>query len=340
MNILVTGGLGYIGSHTCIELLNDGYNVYIIDNLNNSCIDNLLKIEKITNKKPKFFNFDLTIIDNFRVLDDFHFNYIIHFAAYKNVSESLIKVIDYYNNNVVSLLNILKYFENRCKNLIFSSSCTIYGNIESIPINEIEVDRLGNLFTLKSPYGTTKMMCEKILYDLVKYNSSWNIVSLRYFNPVGCHPSGIIGEDFKCNKQFTNLFPSILSGVYHSNKIKIYGNNYPTIDGTCVRDYIHVVDVARAHVNALKSISDNILTSEKYKVYNIGLGKGISVLEIIQEFLKYGLKVEYEIVEKREGDIGIVFADSTKINTELKWTHIYNLSDMILHTINYYNKNK
>lgn len=331
MNILVTGGAGYIGSHTCIELLNEGYNVCIVDNLNNSNINNISKIKKITNKNIKFFNFDLTNIDNFNILNDLHFDYIIHFAAYKHVNESIIKVIEYYNNNICSLLNVVKYFENKCKNIIFSSSCTVYSNIEKVPINE--TNDLGNIFTSKSPYGSSKIMCEKILYDLIKYNPGWNIISLRYFNPVGCHESGIIGEEFKNNKQYMNLFPSILNSIHNSNKIKIYGNDFLTPDGTCVRDYIHVMDVARAHVLALNKKYNS------YVIYNIGLDKGFSVLEIIQEFIKNGIKIEYEIVDKREGDVGIMYSDSRKIKNELYWKPIYNLSDIVLHTIKYYKNN-
>jgi UDP-glucose 4-epimerase len=331
MNVLVTGGLGFIGSHTCIELLNNGYNVYIIDNLNNSNIDNISKIEEITLKNVTFFNFDLTNINNFNVLDELHIDYIIHFAAYKNVGESTIKVIDYYHNNLLSLINIVKYFENKCKKIIFSSSCTVYSSIEDIEISETL--NLGNIFNSKSPYGTSKIICEKILYDLVKYNSEWNITSLRYFNPAGCHPSGIIGEDFKSNKKFMNLFPTIISSVYNSKKIKIFGDDHLTKDGTCVRDYIHVVDVARAHLLALKNLSN------KYNIYNIGIGKGITVLEIIQEFIIQGFKVDYDIDIKREGDVSIVFANCVKIKNELNWSPIYNLSDMVSHTINYYNKN-
>jgi len=331
MNVLVTGGAGFIGSHTCIELLNEGYNVFIVDNLSNSNITNISKIQEITNKPIAFYNFDLTNLNNFCVLDELSIDYIIHFAAYKNVSESTTKVIDYYYNNVLSLLNVVKYFEKKCKKIIFSSSCTVYTNIENVPMNET-ID-LGSIFTLKSPYGSSKMICEKILYDLTKFNKEWNITSLRYFNPVGCHPSGIIGEEFNNNK-YMNLFPSILSSVYNSKKIKIYGNDYLTKDGTCVRDYIHVIDVARSHILALKKLSNN------YNVYNVGIGKGISVLEIIQEFIKNGLNVEYDIVDKREGDVELVFADPTKIKNELHWEPIYNLSDIVKHTINYYNKNK
>jgi UDP-glucose 4-epimerase len=242
-------------------------------------------------------------------------------------------VIEYYDNNISALLNIIKYFENKCQNIIFSSSCTVYSNIEEVPIKE--TIELGNIFSSKSPYGTSKIVCEKILYDLSKYKSDWNITSLRYFNPVGCHPSGILGEEFKNDKKYKNLFPSILSSVYNSSKLKIFGKNYLTPDGTPIRDYIHVIDVAKAHIIALKHMSNN----NTYNFYNIGIGKGISVLDVIKEFERNGFKIDYDIVDKREGDMEMAFADPRKFMNECNWKPVYNLSDMVLHTINYYNKN-
>lgn len=336
MNILLTGGNGYIGSHTCIELLNEGFNVTVVDNLSNSNIYNISNIEKITNKKIKFFNFDLTNINSFNVMNNLNFDCIIHFAAYKNVNESTIKVIEYYDNNICSLLNIIKYFGDKCKKIIFSSSCTVYSNIKEIPVKEDDI--LGDIFTLNNPYGSSKLICEKILYDLVKFKNNRQVISLRYFNPVGCHPSGLIGEDFKSDNKYKNLFPNILSSVYYSKKLNIYGNKHLTNDGTCVRDYIHVIDVARAHIFSLKyllNINDNI-----YNIYNLGLGRGISVLEIIEKFKNYGFKIEYEFKDKRDGDKDIIFANPTKFENELGFKTLYDLSDMVLHSINYYNINK
>jgi UDP-glucose 4-epimerase len=340
MNILVTGGLGFIGSHTVIELLNKHYNVIIIDNLYNSSIDVLELIKQITNKQPQFYNINLTDISELFTLQLPKIDAIIHFAAYKSVGESNKEPIKYYHNNIVSLLNIIKFADNiNCKNIIFSSSATVYSSFNTIPFIEngpagCNNNRYNTILTGNNPYSTTKIIGEQILHDLAASDSSWKIICLRYFNPVGCHPSGLLGENFKTNNIYSNLFPTIMNCLYYNKPLTIFGNNYNTSDKTAIRDYIHVIDVAIAHITALENM--------KYgcNVYNIGIGKGLSVLDIINEFITQNCYITHLFGDRRDGDLEIMYANNNKLLNELHWKPKYTLYDMVKDTINYYNKNK
>ncbi|WP_275372925.1 UDP-glucose 4-epimerase GalE [Clostridium tertium] len=320
MAILVTGGLGYIGSHTVIELLNNGYEVVIADNLYNSKLEVLGKIEKITNKIPKFYKIDL--LDEQAVECIFKENNIeatIHFAAYKAVGESCTMPIEYYYNNITSTLVVLKAMKKyKVKKFVFSSSATVYGEAKSMPIKE------DFPLAVTNPYGRTKLMIEDILRDTYKADSSMGITILRYFNPIGAHESGEIGED--PNGIPNNLMPYITKvAAGELSELKIFGDDYDTKDGTGVRDFIHVVDIARGHIKALESLKNKsgIFT------YNLGTGNGYSVLEIVKTFEKVNnMKIPYRIVERREGDIAICYADSSKSNRELGWVAEKSLEEM------------
>ncbi|WP_194191058.1 UDP-glucose 4-epimerase GalE [Clostridium chrysemydis] len=322
MKILVTGGLGYIGSHTVVELMKNKNNeVIIIDNLSNSNIAILDRLERITFKKIKFYNIDIK--DEMKLNEVFTENKIelvIHFAAYKSVGESVKEPLKYYDNNIggtVTLLNIMK--RNNVKNFIFSSSATVYGEQEIMPIEEGF-----KLKEPKNPYGKTKVITEKILSDLAKSDDAWKIAILRYFNPVGAHESGLIGE--LPNGIPNNLMPYLSKvAAGELKELNVFGNNYETKDGTGVRDYIHVVDLAKGHA----IIIDNIYKFNKLKVYNLGTGNGYSVIEVIKEFEKIsGKKINYKIVEKRKGDVGVSYASPKKINEELGWVAKKGLKDM------------
>ncbi|MBU6134383.1 UDP-glucose 4-epimerase GalE [Clostridium tertium] len=320
MAILITGGLGYIGSHTAIELLNNGYEIVIADNLYNSKLDVLDKIKKITNKIPKFYKIDL--LDEQAVESIFKENdieAIIHFAAFKAVGESCTMPIEYYHNNITSTLVVLKAMKKyKVKKFVFSSSATVYGDAKSMPIKE------DFPLSVTNPYGRTKLMIEDILRDTYKADSSWGITILRYFNPIGAHESGEIGEN--PNGIPNNLMPYITKvAAGELKELEIFGDDYKTKDGTGVRDFIHVVDIARGHIKALESLKNKsgIFT------YNLGTGNGYSVLEIVKTFEKVNnIQIPYRIVDRREGDIAICYADSSKSNRELGWVAEKSLEEM------------
>ncbi|MHA7056360.1 UDP-glucose 4-epimerase GalE [Aquimarina sp. M1] len=316
MKILVTGGLGFIGSHTTVELQKEGYDVVIIDNCSNSSKEVLKGIEAITDKQPIFENFDLRkkdkVADFFARHDDIEG--VIHFAASKAVGESVEKPLLYYENNISVLVYILQELQKKDKtNFIFSSSCTVYGQADKLPITENAPVKIA-----ESPYGNTKQIGEEIIRDTCKVQSNINAIALRYFNPIGAHPSAEIGELPIGVPQ--NLVPFITqTGIGLREQLSVFGDNYPTEDGTCIRDYIHVVDLAKAHVVALQRLLNNNNTSN-YEVYNVGTGTGSSVLEVIQSFEKVSnQKLNYTVVDRREGDITSAYANTDKANNELGW---------------------
>lgn len=315
MKILVTGGLGFIGSHTVVELQNEGFEVVIIDNLSNSSQDVLDGIVTITGKKPIFEKLDLreksAVQDFFQRHQDI--TGVIHFAASKAVGESVINPLLYYENNISSLVYLLQELEKKDKaHFIFSSSCTVYGQADVMPINENAAIK-----PAMSPYGNTKQIGEEIITDVAKV-SNVNAILLRYFNPIGAHPSAEIGELPIGVPQ--NLVPFITqTGIGLRNELMVYGNDYPTVDGTCIRDYIHVVDVAKAHVVALQRLLEN-KNIEKIEIFNLGTGVGSSVLEVISSFEKVsGKPFPYKIVDRREGDVTMAYASTDKANTILGW---------------------
>lgn len=313
-NILVTGGLGFIGSHTCIELLKGHNNIIIVDNLFNSKISIKDTIEKISNKSIIFYKVDLlNIIDLEKVFQKHKFDLIIHFAGMKAVNESIKKPLLYYKNNVQGTLNLLDLSSKyNIKNIIFSSSATVYGT-NVYPVDENAIVGQG----ITNPYGQTKYIIENILHDLVKSNNSLSIICLRYFNPVGAHPSGSIGEN--PNDIPNNLFPHILK-----QKLTIFGNNYNTRDGTCIRDFIHVVDLAKGHV-----LSMSKMNKPGFYVYNLGTGKGTSVLEFINTFEKVNnTKIDYTFGNRRDGDLEIVYANVNKAYKELNWKTELTIEDV------------
>lgn len=319
-NILVTGGTGYIGSHTVVELIERGYNVIIIDNLSNSDVSVLNRIEKITGVKPKFYEGDIR--DRSVLIQIFSENKIdavINFAGLKAVGESCREPLMYYDNNIYGALVLLETMkEYGVKTFVFSSSATVYGDPKVLPIDEnCEVGKTTN------PYGTTKYFIERILEDVSKADKEWNMIILRYFNPVGAHKSGLIGENPKGVPN--NLMPfiaQVASGKL--DKVHVFGNDYPTKDGTGVRDYIHVVDLAIGHVKALENCEE-----KGVHVYNLGTGNGYSVLEMIKAFSSAcGKDLPYQIDDRRPGDIATCYACADKANQEIKWTANKNLEDM------------
>ena len=308
-DILVTGGAGYIGSHTVVELYNSGYRPIIVDDLSNTSLNNISGIEKIIGDKISFYKLDCTNEAKMNELfkKETNIEGVIHFAAFKSVEESVREPKKYYDNNIGSLEVLLKIMKKyKLSNIIFSSSCTVYGSPDILPVNELAAFKKA-----ESPYGETKQLCEKLI-DKVDLNS----ISLRYFNPVGSHETCLIGD---CSADKPNNLVPIICEVASGkrNAMQIYGNDYNTIDGTCVRDYIHVVDLARAHVSAL----DYILKSKTIKTaYNIGVGKGVSVQEVVDFFEQINdIKISYKIGPRREGDVEEIYSDNTKINKELKW---------------------
>jgi UDP-glucose 4-epimerase len=314
--ILVTGGLGFIGSHTVVSLIEKGYEVLIVDDLSNSTIEVLNGIEAASGYCPKFEELNLQNGEGLaKIFHNHAISGIIHFAASKAVGESVQKPIAYYQNNLGSLLNLLAEVEKATSAIpfIFSSSCTVYGEAKTLPITE-----RAPIQPAISPYGNTKQVGEEILVDAVNANEGFKAISLRYFNPIGAHPSIAIGELPLGKPQ--NLVPFITqtaAGLYP--KLTVFGNDYPTPDGTNVRDYIHVVDLAEAHVVALERISRNDV-SEAYEVFNLGTGKGSSVLEVIKSFERVsGQKLTYEIGDRRTGDVITAYADTTKANEVLGW---------------------
>lgn len=322
MNILVTGGCGYIGAHTCVELLNNDYNVIILDNFSNSQKSVIEKIEKISNKKVKFYEGDMIdseILD--KIFLENKIDAVIDFAAYKAVGESVEKPIEYYKNNVSTVLELISVMKKyNCKKLVFSSSATVYGMPEVVPITE--ESRVGGT---TNPYGTSKLFVEQILKDLYKSDSEWDIAILRYFNPIGAHESGLIGE--RPNGIPANIMPYITKVAKKELEcLRVFGNDYKTIDGTGVRDYIHVVDLARGHIKAL----DKLNKSEKgLFIYNLGTGTGHSVLELINAFEKAtGIKINYKIAPRRAGDIAECYSDPAKAKEELGFVAEKSLEDM------------
>ncbi len=312
--ILITGGLGFIGSHTAVELQNSGFDVVIIDDLSNTTIDVLENITFITGIKPEFYQLDLRIKNDVKhFFDNNKIDGIIHFAAFKAVGESVEKPLDYYENNIGSLVYLLQEMRDRkIDNLIFSSSCTVYGQADELPITENAPTK-----PAESPYGNTKQIGEEIINESCKaYNL--NAISLRYFNPVGGHKSIKIGELPLGVPQ--NLIPFITQTAAGIRKeLSVFGDDYPTVDGTAVRDYIHVVDLAKAHIAALKRLLDK-KNKHNFEFFNVGTGKGTSVLEVIKSFEKISdKKLNYKIVGRREGDITAAYADTTSANKELNW---------------------
>ncbi len=331
MKVLVTGGLGFIGSHTIVELLNNNIEVICVDNLSNSIAEIKHRITQITNKNFIFYNIDVTDYNALEQVfrEEKDIDSIIHFAAYKSVSESVIKSLDYYQNNIIGLLNILKLADQFKVNIVFSSSCTVYGEPKVLPINEN-----ADIVKPSSPYGNTKKICEEIIQDFTLY-SQIKVISLRYFNPVGAHESGLIGELPIGIPQ--NLFPFVTQTACGIREfLTIYGNDYDTPDGTCIRDYIHVVDLANAHLKAIEYI-DNM--NQNYDVFNIGTGKGISVLEIVNQFEKLTkLKLNYKFGRRRDGDIVKIWADNSKVLNVLNWRPEFGINEMIITAWNWQKK--
>jgi UDP-glucose 4-epimerase len=315
MKILVTGGLGFIGSHTVVELQNKGFDVVIIDNLSNSSESVLKGIVAITGKEPQFEKLDLrekaSVQTFFKKHNDV--SSVIHFAASKAVGESVKNPLLYYENNIDSLIYLLQELQEKTEaHFIFSSSCTVYGQADEMPIDES-----APIKPAMSPYGNTKQIGEEIIIDVAKM-SSINAILLRYFNPIGSHPSAEIGELPIGVPQ--NLVPFITqTGIGLRNELMVYGNDYPTFDGTCIRDYIHVVDLAKAHVVALERLLEN-KNEDKVEIFNLGTGIGSSVLEVISSFEKVsGKPFPYKIVDRREGDVTMAYASTDKANTILGW---------------------
>lgn len=327
MKILVTGGLGYIGSHTVVELLESNIEVVVIDNLSNSSINVKDNIKKITNKDFTFYKEDLlNELELEKIFKIEKIDGIIHFAGYKAVGESVKLPLKYYENNIVSTLNLLKCMEKfNVYNIIFSSSATVYGNPKKLPITE-DFD----LHTT-NPYGDTKLFIENILKNQFISNNKYNIVILRYFNPIGAHNSGLIGEN--PNGIPNNLMPYISQvGIGKLKELSVYGNDYNTHDGTGVRDYIHVCDLANGHKLALKKFKD----TPEVRIYNLGTGVGYSVLDVIKTYEKINnLHIPYKITNRRPGDIASCYADATKAYNELGFKCKYNLEDMCRDTYNF-----
>jgi len=320
MAVLVTGGAGYIGSHTCVELLDKGYDVIVIDNLSNSSEKALKRVEEITGKKLTFYNADLLdreAVEN--IFKNGNIDSVIHFAALKAVGESVSKPLEYYYNNITGTLvlcDVMRKFG--VKKLVFSSSATVYGNPETVPIRE------NFPLSATNPYGRTKIMIEQILQDIYAADNTWSIALLRYFNPVGAHKSGLIGEDPRGIPN--NLVPYITQvAVGKLDCLRIFGNDYDTPDGTGVRDYIHVVDLAKGHIKALEKLND----STGVLIYNLGTGRGYSVLEMVKAFEKVcGKPIKYKIADRRPGDIATCYADPTKAKEELGWVAEKDLQEM------------
>lgn len=324
MNILVTGGAGYIGSHTCVQLLNNGYDIAVVDNLCNSCKESLKRVEEITGKSFKFYEADLLDKEKLsEIFDENKFDAVIHFAGLKAVGESCEKPLMYYNNNLISTLNLCDVMtKHGVKKLVFSSSATVYGKPHTVPITE------DFPLSATNPYGQTKLMIENMLRDIAKADSEWDIALLRYFNPVGAHESGKIGED--PNGIPNNLVPYIAQvAVGKREYIHVFGNDYDTPDGTGVRDYIHVVDLADGHLCALEKIKEHT----GLVTYNLGTGQGYSVLDMIKAFEKAcGKTLAYKIEARRPGDIDACYADPKKAREEIGFEAKYDLDRMCADT--------
>ncbi len=320
MRILVTGGAGYIGSHTCVLLLEAGYEIAVLDNLDNSCEESLKRVKEITGKDFNFYKVDLLDYDDVNeVFNKEKFDAVIHFAGLKAVGESCAIPLRYYHNNITGTLNLCDIMaKHGCKKLVFSSSATVYGDPHTVPIKE------DFPLSATNPYGQTKLMIEYILKDLYKSDNEWDIAILRYFNPVGAHKSGKIGED--PNGIPNNLIPYVSQvAVGKLECLSVFGNDYNTKDGTGVRDYIHVVDLANGHLKALEKIA----TKSGVVVYNLGTGTGYSVLDMVKAFEKAsGKTVKYKIAPRRPGDIAECYADPTKAREELGFIATHTLDDM------------
>lgn len=321
MRILVAGGAGFIGSHTCVELIESGYDIVVLDNLINSSKEAIKRVEKITGRMIPFYPVDLLDIDGLEdVFEREDIDAVIHFAGLKAVGESVAKPWEYYNNNITGTLNLCKVMkEHNVKNIIFSSSATVYGDPAEIPITEKCPKG-----EITNPYGHTKSMLEQMLSDIYKADPEWNVVLLRYFNPIGAHESGLIGEDPSGIPN--NLVPYIAKvAVGQLEKLGVFGNDYPTVDGTGVRDYIHVVDLAKGHVKALKKIEEKA----GLNIYNLGTGQGYSVLQVVSAYSKAcGKEIPYEIKPRRAGDIATCYADPTKAKEELGFCAVYDIDRM------------
>ena len=325
--VLVTGGTGYIGSHTVVELINEGFEVVIVDNLSNSNVDVLNGIEKITGVRPAFENIDcVDYVGMDNMMDKYgQIDAIIHFAASKAVGESVEKPLLYYRNNLVSLINVLQLMPvHKIKNFVFSSSCTVYGQPEILPVTEE-----APIIPALSPYGNTKQIGEEIIRDTIYSNpNSYQSIVLRYFNPIGAHASAEIGE--LPNGVPNNLLPFVTQTAIGIRKqLQVFGNDYDTPDGSCIRDYIHVVDLAKAHVVAVKRMMEG-KSKENLETFNLGTGRGLSVLEIIKTFEEVNqVKVPYKIVNRREGDIEKVWADPTYANEVLGWKAVETVEETL-----------
>ena len=331
--ILVTGGTGFIGSHTCVELINAGYDVVIVDNLSNSKKEVVGYIEKITNKKIKFYENNVCDKDALeKIFSDNKIDAIIHFAGYKAVGESVQKPIMYYRNNIDSTLSLVEVAtKHNVKKIVFSSSATVYGSPKALPIKEDFP-----LGPTTNPYGSTKLMIEGILRDLYTSDNEWSIALLRYFNPIGAHSSGLIGEN--PNGIPNNLMPYIIKvATGELECLSVFGNDYDTHDGTGVRDYIHVVDLAKGHVKAI----EKVLKDNGCDAYNLGTGNGYSVLDLVNTFMKVNnVKVNYKIVGRREGDIAACYADPSYAYKELGWKAEKEIEEMCKDAYNFIKKEK
>lgn len=321
MTILVTGGAGYIGSHTCVELLNAGYEVIVVDNLYNSSEKALDRVQEITEKKLKFYEADIRDRDAMvQIFEENKIDAVIHFAGLKAVGESVAKPIEYYQNNIGGTLVLTDVMRNYgCKNIIFSSSATVYGDPAEIPITENCPKGI-----CTNPYGWTKSMLEQVLTDIHTSDPEWNVVLLRYFNPIGAHKSGMIGEDPKGIPN--NLLPYVAQvAIGKLECLGVFGDDYDTPDGTGVRDYIHVVDLAVGHVKAIEKLAAN----DGVSIYNLGTGNGYSVLQVVHAFEKAcGHPINYQIKPRRPGDIAMCYCDPAKAKAELGWEAQYGIEDM------------
>ena len=328
MKILVTGGTGFIGSHTLVELLNENYEVVVIDNFSNSKREVIDNIKKITNKDFMFYEADVCDKEKLeQIFNENNIDAVIHFAGYKAVGESVSKPLMYYRNNLDSTLSLCEVMNKyNVKNIVFSSSATVYGNPEKLPIKEtFETGKTTN------PYGETKVMIERILKDLYNSDNDWNIALLRYFNPIGAHKSGLIGED--PNDIPNNLMPYIVKvATSELKELSVFGNDYDTIDGTGVRDYIHVVDLAKGHIKAIEWV----LKNNGLDAFNLGTGQGYSVLELVEAFKKYNnVDIPYKITKRRDGDIATCYADVSYAKEKLNWETVYGIEDMVKDSYNF-----
>lgn len=318
MNILVTGGAGYIGSHTCVALAEAGHTTVVVDNLSNSKVETIAKVKEISGQEVVFYKNDVTDDQAMRkIFDHHHIDGVIHFAGFKAVGQSVAQPLDYYYNNLLSTITMAKLCQAyQVKKFVFSSSATVYGD-NALPFVETM-----DLLKTTNPYAETKAVCERILTDFVNANQDFGVSLLRYFNPVGAHESGLIGE--APNNIPNNLMPYISQVAKGKlEKLRIFGNDYPTIDGTGVRDYIHVVDLAKGHVAALAALNKGVA------VFNLGTGQGTSVLELVETFEKVNhLKIPYQIVGRRDGDIAAAYANTNKAKRELAWEAKKTIADM------------